>query len=180
MDITNYKKILLDSKPFNPLLDNPKELPNVAGIYIICVNSIEVLPKNMKNLKYDLLNGKPIIYTGISKKSLRTRDFKYHFNGTARRSTLRKSLGVLFDLEKKELDKGKYKFIENHENWLSLWMKENLLLYWFTPQINNTELESLEKELINLINPPLNIKSNYNEENKSFRKTLSTLRKLQN
>lgn len=61
-------------------------------------------------------------------KSLRKRYYRNHFNGKARTSTLRKSLGVLFNFEKEyesETNNLKYKFISEHEEKLSKWMKDN-------------------------------------------------------
>lgn len=51
----------------------------------------------MKELEFLCINGLPVIYVGIAGrstskvKSLRKRDYKNHFNGNARESTLRKS-----------------------------------------------------------------------------------------
>ena len=108
-------------------------------------------------------------------KSLRKRDYKNHFNGKARTSTLRRSIGVLFDLEKTYLHKEtrhRYNFIPEHEEKLSLWMKNNLVMHYIS--IENPM--DFEKYLINVFEPPLNLKSNNSEHNKDFRKELHNLR----
>ena len=50
-------------------------------------------------------------------KSLRKRDYENHFNGTARKFTLTKSLGVLFNLKKQYESKTRfnYKKVKNIE-----------------------------------------------------------------
>lgn len=53
-------------------------------------------------------------------------------------------------------------------------MKANLILYYSTSK----DYLKIEEELIKSLNPPLNIKDNYNIENKEFRNLLSKLRKL--
>jgi hypothetical protein len=93
-------------------------------------------------------------------KSLRDRDYKNHFKGNARGSTLRKSFGVLFEFEKiqsiNETNTSKYKFIKSDDDKLSLWMQENLLFYFLI--IDQPLL--VEQHLINYFNPLLNIRDN--------------------
>lgn len=123
-----------------------------------------------------------IIYTGISNKSLRKRDYTQHFTGNnAGKSTLRKSLGSMMGFAKIPRDKnkpqnGKTKFNPQDEATLSAWMKENLLLF-YKPGISKEEIEKNEADYIRRYNPPLNIMGNYNEENRLFREKLSELRR---
>ena len=184
-DLLNHLLNHLGKNRFSPLNDNPKNLPDGPGVYIICTPSLECLPIQMGPLKYNILNGHYVIYVGIAgrptskKKSIRTRDYKNHFDGHARGSTLRKSLGVLFDLRKRQTlnEEGstKFRFVQQDEAKLSNWMKENLLLYFFEME-NPIEVE---QQLIDYFNPPLNIKDNANPVNIDFRKELSGLRRLQ-
>lgn len=51
-------------------------------------------------------------------------------------------------------------------------MSENLWLHY----INCEEPETVEKELINTLSPPINIKDNHSEINLLFRKQLKELR----
>lgn len=166
---------------FNPTIDMLTKLPDTAGAYLICVKSIDVLPARMKELEYSYVNGLPVIYVGIagrptsSIKSIRKRDYRNHFNGKARSSTLRKSLGVLFGFQKEYESKGnnlKYKFIAEHEEKLSKWMKDNLIMHFV--EIDNPM--EFEIYLINIYTPPLNLKDNNSENNRAFRKELSQLR----
>jgi hypothetical protein len=109
--------------------------------------------------------------------SLRTRDYRQHFIGNnAGRSTLRKSLGVLFGYKLIVRDNnpsnGKTKFEQTDESKLSDWMRQNLLMF-FLPTTNYAVTEIA---LINHFNPPLNLKDNHNSINADFRKLLSNMR----
>lgn len=120
-----------------------------------------------------------VIYVGKSSKSLRLRDYKQHFKGTAGVSTLRKSIGCLLGLQLIPRDinspqNGKTTFSEYDEEVLTGWMLSNLLLLY----CDNNDYLAVEKELIRIYNPPLNIQSNSNEINVDFRKELSKLRLL--
>jgi hypothetical protein len=121
--------------------------------------------------------GFQVIYTGIAGGSLRTRDFRQHFKGNnAGRSTLRKSLGVLFGYKQIPRDSdrntGKTKFGNADEVKLSEWMSNNLIMFFFP----TSDYDSIEIELINHFNPPLNLKDNSNIINADFRQLLSSLR----
>jgi len=158
-------------------------IPDKPGIYMVCLKKSLFLPKiNFKPI-YSQFNNLNIIYIGISKKSLRYRDYKTHFNGNnAGRSTLRKSLGSLFGYKKIPRDvnnpkNGKTKFSEMDEIKLSQWMKESLVLF-FNHKLDNYDLESLEYDLIDYYNPLLNLSKNYNANNKGFRDELKKLRNL--
>tara|TARA_Y100001970_G_scaffold90456_1_gene113992 strand:- start:4638 stop:5168 length:531 start_codon:yes stop_codon:yes gene_type:complete len=168
-------------KVFNPKTDLVL-IPNKPGIYMVCLKKSISLPKiNIKPI-YNQFDNLDIIYIGISKKSLRDRDYKTHFNGNnAGRSTLRKSLGSLFGYKKIPRDlnnpeNGKTKFLEESEIKLSQWMNESLVLF-FNDKLNNYDLESLEYDLIDYYRPLLNLSKNYNVDNKNFRKELKKLRK---
>ncbi|MBU3179183.1 hypothetical protein KPL47_23095 [Clostridium estertheticum] len=166
---------------FSPTVDTSTKLPDEAGAYLICAKDTDILPGGMKELEYTYVNGLPVIYVGIAGrptsrvKSIRKRDYRNHFNGKARSSTLRKSLGVLFGFEKEyenETNNLKYKFIDEHEEKLSKWMKDNLIMH-FVRVDNPMEFEIY---LINTYEPPLNLKDNKSEKNRDFRKELSRLR----
>jgi hypothetical protein len=160
---------------FNPSCDDSKQLPDTKGLYIITANNLYNLPECMWELQYKFLLERPIIYIGISNKSLRKRDYKNHFNGNARVSTLRKSLGSLMKYTKSNEGHNhstKYKFIKPDEEKLSAWMKNNLFLHYYVS--DDTEME---KSLINEFNPPLNLEYNNPKINPEFRKLLSNLRK---
>ena len=166
---------------FIPDKDLPTKLPDTPGAYLICAKGIDILPPKMQELEYSYVRDLPVIYVGIAGrptskvKSLRKRDYKNHFNGKARTSTLRKSLGVLFGFEKEYIglvNNLKYKFISAHEEKLSTWMKDNLVMHFVT--IDNPI--EFELYLIKTYEPPLNLKDNNSEKNREFRKELSHLR----
>jgi hypothetical protein len=94
----------------------------------------------------------------------------------AGRSTLRKSLGVLFGFEQIPRDKdpltGKTKFSEADEATLTTWMHHNLIMF-FLPTLDFADLEN---QFIKQFNPPLNLKNNDNDVNREYRQRLSQLR----
>lgn len=166
---------------FDPQKDSETIIANSPGNYILCLKKNSNLPT--VSIKPILTNfeGLQVIYTGIASGSLRTRDFKQHFKGNnAGRSTLRKSLGALFGYKQIPRDSdptsGKTKFGNADELKLSEWMCDNLIMY-FLPTSN---FESIEIELINHFNPPLNLKDNSNIINFDFRRLLSSLRANKN
>ncbi len=161
---------------FDPLLDNSQSIPNEKGNYLILLKENSNLPKTNALINWKYYKNKKVVYTGISNKSLRSRDFKQHFTGTAGNSTLRKSIGSMFGFKKiprDKIDNGKTKFNKDDENKLTQWMKNNLELHYFT----NQTPDKYEQELIDIFNPPLNLSKNKNIVNLEFRKELSQLRK---
>lgn len=162
---------------FDPKTDSEIIIANSSGNYIFCLKKNSKLPT--VSIKPILTNfeGLQIIYTGIAGCSLRTRDFRQHFKGNnAGRSTLRKSLGVLFGYEQIPRDSDpntrKTKFGNAEELKLSEWMCNNLIMF-FLP---TSDFSTIEIELINHFNPPLNLKDNINVINSDFRRLLSRLR----
>lgn len=179
-NVVNIDKILADftKRCFDPVINDETSLPCCPGNYIICLKSNSNLPKLRITPVFEKLAGLTVIYTGIASQSLRSRDYRQHFKGNnAGRSTLRKSLGVLFGYKQIPRDKdprtGKTKFCENDEKHLSKWMQMNLVMYFNS---SNDYLE-IERRLIERLNPPLNLKGNYNSVNSEFRRLLSNLRR---
>jgi hypothetical protein len=162
---------------FDPQCDNPKDLPDQTGIYMICVKNKSSLNEKMLSAVYQEIIGFPIIYIGISEaQGLKSRDYQNHFNGTARNSTLRKSLGSLFGWRSDRIydNSGRYRFNSTREQELTRWMRDNLvMLYWFNL---NIDIGDLETKLINELDPPLNISKNKSPINEAFRKELKKLR----
>jgi len=162
---------------FDPKSDSETIIANSPGNYILCLKKNSKLPSVSIKPIFTNFEGLQVIYTGIASGSLRTRDFRQHFKGNnAGRSTLRKSLGVLFGYKQIPRDSdpntGKTKFKNVDEVKLSEWMCNNLIMF-FLP---TTEYDSIEIELINHFNPPLNLKDNSNIINADFRRLLSSLR----
>jgi hypothetical protein len=177
---TDAKEINLNNfLEFNPLSDNEDKIPNAPGNYIVCLSPNSKLPDVGIQFKSLKMNNLEVIYTGIASHSLRTRDYQQHFNGNnAGRSTLRKSIGSMFKYKQIPRDKdpntGKTKFSENDELILSEWMKKNLILFFY----KTDNPESYENDLIDKLNPPLNLDKNKNIVNRPFRKELSRLRNI--
>ncbi len=169
--LSNFSKNL-----FDPLKENHSQLPDSPGVYIICLRSGAKLPKSEFKITLTKFKDYDVLYVGISNKSLKKRDYNQHFNGNAGRSTLRKSIGVLFSYSLIPRDKNpfskKTKFDDKNELTLSEWMHKNLIMF-FIPIIDT---DIIEKKLIEHFNPPLNLKSNINSINDDFRKYLSMLR----
>lgn len=162
---------------FDPQTDNVSKVDDSPGNYILCLKENVRLPTVSNIPKLTSFEGLNVIYTGIAGGSLRTRDYRQHFKGNnAGKSTLRKSLGVLFGYKQIPRDKdpnsGKTKFNEKDEMKLSEWMHSNLIMY-FLP---TSDFKSIEINLIKHFNPPLNLKDNKNLINIDFRKLLSNLR----
>lgn len=166
---------------FDPKEDSKNKLPNSLGNYIIVLRETATLPDAKIKPIYTTYNGYNVIYTGISSKNLRDRDYEQHFTGNnAGRSTLRKSLGCLFGYkqiprDEKNLTNGKTKFEEKDEKELSNWMQENLLVFFLSGTQKNT-VEKLEEFLIKEFNPPLNIQKNKDGQNKEYVKMLKSIR----
>ncbi len=161
---------------FDPMSDSDSKVDDKSGNYIVCLRKNSSLPTTVIKPLMKTFEDNSVIYTGIAGSSLRKRDLRQHFRGNAGGSTLRKSIGVLFGYKliprDKDASNGKTKFSTIDENKLSEWMQQNLLMYFYS----NTYHESLEMELINHFNPPLNLKSNGNPQNTEFRTYLSSLR----
>lgn len=169
---------------FNPKKDSRNCLPDKPGNYIIVLTDSAQLPAigiepELHTVEHE---GKTyrVVYTGISTGSLRTRDYRQHFTGNnAGRSTLRLSLGSLMGLSKIPRDSkspNRKKFTVSDEIALSAWMHDNLLLF-YCPDDETVDIGTYEQELINKLNPPLNIQHNYNLINADYRAELKRLRK---
>lgn len=165
-------------KKFDPATDDWHLIPECAGNYIIALKPGKSLPKCDIPYVLHKYNGLDVIYTGIAGRNLRQRDYRSHFKGTAGRSTLRKSLGCFWHYpfvprDKNQPDNGKVKYSPENEDRISLWMKDNLVLLFYV----NNDCEDLERELIEKLNPPLNLMGNCNPINAEFRNWLSSSRK---
>ena len=170
---------------FDPQTMGGSALPDMSGNYIIVLRNLSSLPIKVRIfttpilLSFEHNNEKyEVIYVGKSSKSLRIRDYQQHFLGTAGCSTVRKSLGCLlgFKLIPRDINSpqnGKTTFCESDERILTMWMRDHLLVFYYA----NDDYANVEKELIRIYNPPLNLQGNFNKINMEFRKELSALRR---
>lgn len=177
--LSNIKKYFLANR-FDPSIDEVSMIPDTPGNYIICLKNGSEFPTVDLTPEFFVLDNLKVIYTGIAGKSLRKRDFKQHFKGNnAGSSTLRKSLGVLMGYplipRDKNPDSKKTKFTLENELELTEWMCNNLIMYFYSHE----DYKKLELELIQLLNPPLNLKDNHHLTNSAFRKSLKALRSSQ-
>ena len=127
---------------FDPQKTRASVLPDKPGNYIIVLRSTSSLPIKVQISTTPILTSFQhkkekynVVYVGKSSKSLRIRDYKQHFTGTAGNSTIRKSLGCLlgFKLIPRDINSpqnGKTTFDEFDERTLTEWMKDNLLLFY--------------------------------------------------
>ena len=178
-DMTSLSKVFMQNR-FDPSTDSAKKIPDEPGNYILCLKPNAGLPKVPISPSFTDFNGLKVIYTGIAGTSLRKRDFRQHFEGNnAGKSTLRKSLGVLFGYKQVPRDKNpnskKTKFGLADEEELTVWMRNHLIMF-FRPKTSIDSIESIEIKLINHFNPPLNIKGNHNSVNADFRAWLTERR----
>lgn len=101
-EITNFEDLshIVDkflANRFDPIIDPETKIDDSSGNYIICKRKTAIIPNFSSEIEFKKLDKLEVLYTGIAGKSLKTRDFRQHFKGNnAGRSTLRKSLGVLF------------------------------------------------------------------------------------
>ncbi|CAN5657532.1 hypothetical protein BH20ACI4_BH20ACI4_10200 [soil metagenome] len=106
-----------------------------------------------------------IIYIGITKKNQTSRIENTHFeNGKSKSSTLRRSLGAILreELKLELIPHTNYKFTPDGEEKLTEWMIENLSVSYCEWHGSIEELREIEKEIIKLICPILNLQSNPN------------------
>lgn len=162
---------------FAPLSDEISQLPSEKGIYMIIAKNAASIQHLFINAEVPMFKGYPVLYIGISEsQGLRARDYKNHFTGTARQSTLRKSLGALHEWRDMRVyfrDR-KYKFNAICEEKLSSWMKDNLMIFYWLVDENIGEIEN---KLINEFSPPLNLAKNRSPINRTFRAELKKLRR---
>lgn len=161
---------------FDPLSSSPSILPDSPGIYLLCLRNGSKFPEVEEKPFIPKVNNFDLLYIGISNLSIRSRDYRQHFSGNAGGSTLRKSLGCLFGYKQiprdKNEDSNKTKFSYEDESNLSVWMKNNLLLFYTA--LDNPD--AIETELIRQYDPPLNLSKASSIQNQPFRSYLSKLR----
>ncbi len=171
MDLNNF--IL-----FDPLVNVGNDLPLSPGNYIVTIRDINALPTKGCKIVTPIFRGHNLIYTGITGGTLRNRIWNQHLGDNAGRSTLRLTLGCLKNYEliprdKNNPDNGIARFRPEDEKELQNWMMKNLLFYYFP----NNDAKTIEEELIETLNPPLNLMKNYNPVNQEYRRVISILRR---
>jgi hypothetical protein len=148
------------------VLSNPSPVTRAHGVYAFFFKEIPPGVPVDGCLTHD---GLTLLYIGSSPdkkgevnatQTIQQR-VRYHFNGNADGSTLRRSLGILlakksgFPLKKVGSGK-KMTLTSKGEEWLDQWMQENAFVTW----VENNKPWDLENELFHALSLPLNIQGN--------------------
>ncbi|NTU44793.1 MAG: hypothetical protein HGA99_04615 [Chlorobiaceae bacterium] len=148
------------------ILSNPSPVAKTHGVYALFFKEI---PPGVPVDGCLTHEGLTLLYIGSSpdkkgeKYATQTiqQRVRYHFNGNADGSTLRRSLGIL--LAKKSgfplrmVGNGKKMTLtKKGEEWLDRWMEENTFAAW----VENDKPWDLEHQLFHAIPLPLNIQGN--------------------
>ena len=161
--ITSIEQAIKSSRTAYP--DLADKLPTVPGLYAFFVDSQEALSRTV--VQAHLLTAS--LYAGKSESSLKKRDFDTHFaEGKSGSSTVRRSFGALLRQQLgllpmrrgytgKDQDFQNYKFDDKSETLLSEWMRSSLSVGWWPFDASLSILKDLETELIQHLNPPLNL-----------------------
>lgn len=168
----------LDDSPtsfeeYDPLVDKPESIPDAPGSLIFVLRYMSNLHQ-LAGMNLKEFEGQEVVFVGES-ENLRKRIVNEHFRGDSSRSSFRISIGCLLDMEQIPRDKTPggvhFRFAKEDEQWLSQWMKENLLVYYkATPY--HTRLTRL---MMSAFNPPLNL-DNTSPDRQEFRTELIELR----
>ena len=179
-------KEIYDYKMFDPTHMEKGLPPETPGNYIFLLRPDVNLPEDVINFQPTFTtlsyndNEYRVLYTGVTEKdTLYERIFKTHFGDNAGRSTLRKSLGCLWEYPFIYRDKNpnpnrtpKTKYLDKDEQAITKWMKKNLLVLF----VQNYNCETEETDLIATYNPPLNLNKNKNVINREYRSMIKQLR----
>ena len=158
-------------------------VPRAAGVYAWFFRQVPDLVPTEGCLTHE---GLTLLYVGISpdkqgkpnsSQTLRHR-VRYHYQGNAEGSTLRRTLGVLLAEESgfplRRVGSGRrMTFTNAGEKWLDAWIRENAFVIW----IEHIEPWLLEHELLHAVSIPLNLKGNGHH---GFAAKLSGLRRRAN
>lgn len=142
--------------------ENHLNYPSKKGIYSFGLTQNSTL-KNFGS-------GGDVLYVGIAKESLNSRDIKTHFNSNRTgSSTLRRSLGAILKKDFKlvvlprsekrtKQDIYCYKFEFNGEEQLTVWMKNNILVgYCVIENLDYQNLRDIEEDVIKVLKPSLDL-----------------------
>jgi len=170
------EQVMSEYSSFDQMDNNAGALPDCPGSLIILLRNKKICDALFPNVQFHYLHGLPIIYIGITNIGILNR-YMEHFHGTARSSTLRKSIGALFHWHDYRVIMvgNRYRFDDSHENELTEWMKENLL-FLYKSALPDVDLNICKQYLIQELNPPLNIGMNHNQINSQFREDLTMMR----
>lgn len=142
---------------YDPLVDDPKSIPEEPGSLIFVLRYMSNLHQ-LAGMKLKEFEGQKVLFVGES-ENLRKRIAFDHFKGDSSRSSLRISFGCLLDMEQIPRDKTPdgvhFRFSKEDEQWLTQWIKENLLVYYKATPYHTP----MTKLLMSALNPPLNLEN---------------------
>jgi len=158
---------------YDPLVDSPESIPEKPGSMIVVLRYMSRCPETW-NLNLKEFEGQEVLFVGDT-KNLRNRIVKDHLGNNSSLSSFRISLGCLHGMHQIDRDKipdgVHFKFSKDDEQWLTNWMKENLLFYY----AESPYYDRVTKLHLLSLNPPLNLE-NTSADMAEFRAKLSTLR----
>ena len=148
------------------VLSNPSPVPKAHGLYAWFFREV---PDGVPVEGCLTLEGLTLLYIGSSPDKKGKADsaqtlqqrVRYHFQGNADGSTLRRSLGILLAQKSgfplRRVGSGKRMTLTSKgERWLDAWMEENAFIAW----VEHAEPWTLEHELFQTLPLPLNIQGN--------------------
>ena len=167
-----------DFVPFVPNEDSPRSIPRQPGVYIVLIRDLISLPNRGYDMSCKMFKGLNVVYVGMSGSNLRNRILYSHFRKLSGNSTLRQSLGSLFGFkqfprDKDNLENDFIRYSEEDEAWLTDWMKDNLIFYYYPCD----ECALVESALIKLFNPPLCLDGDLAVENAQLRAFIQASRR---
>lgn len=167
--------------------NNLSSIPSTPGNYIWLLKDACNLPQSCAEVfpVYNYIDYEKIryrvLYTGKSDSNLYKR-LRNHLNGKIATSTLRKSIAALCGFRQEVYFSGKTKKVrisDVDEKYVSNWLRSNCLLL-VRGCGSMKEARELESNLINQLDPPLNIDDNPRKHNGEFVEMLSALRSKNN
>lgn len=142
----------LDFTEYDPQVNANNEIVSQPGVYVICKRH----DANVVELRIDkaceFIPGYQVLYVGKTNSSLRRRIINQHFRGSGRNSTLRRTIGNLLGYEHFLLPDGRFRFISEHEQALTLYMAARFIVFYSITD----QTEHNEHVLIMRYAPPLN------------------------
>ena len=168
----------LDENPapfveYDPLVDSPESIPEAPGSLIVVLRYMSNIYQ-LAGMDLKEFEGQEVLFVGES-ENLRKRIAFDHFRGDSSRSSFRISIGSLLEMVQIPRDKNPdgvhFRFSKEDEQWLTQWMKENLIVYYKATPFHG----QITKMLMSTYNPPLNLE-NTSSDRQQFRKELIELR----
>lgn len=142
----------LDFDLYDPEVDANNSIIAQPGVYVVCKKENVSVTELRVGIAREFLPGYQALYVGKTDVSLRKRIANQHFYDNARSSTLRRSVGNLLGYERFPLPGGRYRFVTEHEQALTLYMRTKFVIFYSLTE-HTAEYEHM---LILHYSPPLN------------------------